>query len=308
MKYCFIINPASGKSATKEGLEERICEVLGARGADYCVLNTEAPGDIARYIERFSSDNKGEQISFFACGGDGTLCEAVNGIMKIEDRERIRLGIVPVGTGNDFVRNFGARECFLDIEAQLDASEAEIDLMRVNDIYSINMVNIGFDCQVVVKTAKIKKRKWMPSKLAYICGLLLTLIKKPGTVIELAGAEGKCEKKELLLCTFANGSYCGGGFYSNPQASLCDGKVNALFIKNISRLKFLGLVGKYKNGTHLTGEYDALLSSEKSEKYALEFGAPTELSIDGEIIKAERAEIVCVPRALKVLIPRGARA
>ncbi len=308
MKYLFIINPASGKSATKDGLGERISECAAKKNIEAQVKITDKPGDTAEYIAELADAYPEEELRVYVCGGDGTLCEAVNGIMRIDGRERISLGAVPVGTGNDFVRNFGKRELFLDIDAQLDAHPMRIDLLKCNDIYSINMINIGFDCQVVVRTATIKKRKLVPSKLAYIFGLLITLVKKPGTRMVICDEKGNKLTRELLLSTFANGSYCGGGFYSNPRACLDDGMINSLFVKNISRTAFLRLVSKYKKGMHLSGEYDHILSSEKSKSYSLVFDERTEVSIDGEIMSVDRADIECAENALSFLVPRGARA
>ncbi len=305
MKHCFIINPASGKPKSKEGLEERISECAKQKGIEACIIKTEQPGDMQRYISELAEKYAGEQLYIYACGGDGTLCEAVDGIMSLPSRENIYLGVVPVGTGNDFVRNFGEREPFLDIDAQLDASVLDVDLLRCNDTYCLNMVNIGFDCQVVVKTAKIKKHKLVPSKLAYILGLVATLAKKPGAHMSIAADGGEGEKRQLLLSTFANGAFCGGGFNSNPQASLCDGKINALLVNDISRTKFVSIVGKYKSGTHLDGSCSQLLENGWAERYSLEFDCPTQISIDGELRTVDRLDICCVPQAIRVLLPRG---
>ncbi len=305
MKYCFIINPASGKAATKEGLEERILDRASYKGLDATVLHTGAVGDTQRFIASFARQNAGEDIRFYVCGGDGTICEAVNGIMALPDRTGIHLGVIPVGTGNDFVRNFDNKELFLDIESQLDAVELDVDLLKCNDTYCINMINIGFDCQVVVKTAKIKRHHLIPSKLAYIFGLVGTLVKKPGVAMKIAYDGHESEHDELLLTTFANGSFCGGGFYSNPKASLCDGKIDALFVNDISRTKFVSIVGKYKSGTHLDGSCDSLLHSSKAQSYSLVFDSPTEISLDGEIMRVDRADICCIGEAISILVPKG---
>lgn len=305
MKYCFIINPASGKPETKVDLEYKIRAAASEKELDVTVLYTQKAGDATDLIIHFAKENEGEDIRFYACGGDGTLCEAVNGVMSISDRERISLGIVPVGTGNDFVRSFEKKELFGDIEAQLDARETVIDLMRCNDLYSVNMINIGFDCQVVVKTDVYKKKKFIPSKLAYICGLIVTLIKKPGVDMKLTADGEEKRDREFLLTTFAKGNFCGGGFNSNPDASLCDGKINALLVKNISRSRFLRLVGSYKSGTHLTEKNEKILYSQKASEYVLDFGKETNVCIDGEIKSAEKIRISCIPDALRILIPAG---
>ncbi len=306
MKYCFIINPASGKPETKANLEEKIKETAAFKGLDVYVTYTDGAGDASRIIKAFAREHIGEDIRFYACGGDGTLCEAVNGVMSLDGREHISLGVVPVGTGNDFVRSFsGGKECFLDIDAQLDAEAMPIDLIRCNRSYAVNMINIGFDCQVVVKTAKYKKKKFIPSKLAYICGLVVTLVKKPWLKTKI-GADGQePAPKEYLLITFAKGNFCGGGFNSNPEARLNDGKINSLAVKNISRTRFIGLVGSYKNGTHLCPENEKILRNEKASEYALKFDKLTNISVDGEIMSVNELRLCCEEGALNFLVPRG---
>ena len=305
MKYCFIVNPAAGKSKGKAELEDRIKKACENRGVDATVYYTKCVGDAGEYIASFCNEHKDENIRFFACGGDGTLCEAVNGLMRANANDRASLGVIPVGTGNDFVRNFENSTAFFDIDAQLDAELVDIDLISCNDTYVINMVNIGFDCQVVVKTSEFKRKAFVPSKLAYICGLIVTLIKKPGAKFNASSEKKQGEEKTLLLATFANGSFCGGGFHSNPNASLHDGKINALFVNDVSRTRFISLVGSYKKGTHLDGSNDDILSEETSQRYEIKFAEPTNVSVDGEIIKTDRLELACIPNAVKFLMPKG---
>ncbi len=304
MKHCFIINPASGKAKTKSGLEERIREACHALSCEYTVIYTLSVKDARRRILDFYLENSDEEIRFYACGGDGTLCETVRGVMALPDRENVSIGVVPVGTGNDFVRNFGQREKFLDIASQINGASVKIDLIKCNELYAINMINIGFDCNVVVKTNQVKSKKFMPSRLAYVCGLIMTLIKKPGVNMTLRTASGE-ERRELLLTTYANGKYCGGGFHSNPTAELCDGQIDTLFVNDISRLKFLSLVGKYKAGTHLSGKYDDILCCVKNKAYDITFDSPTPISVDGELFTVEEIHMECVPSALSVVIPEG---
>ena len=298
MRYCFIINPASGKSHTKEGLENAIMEVFPEAELFY----TAGVGDATKIAERLSNESKDTETSIYACGGDGTVSEVVNGIMQSSFTENVRFGVLPVGTGNDLVRSFGTREQFLDLRAQRNASEVSIDLIRANDFYSVNMINIGFDCQVVVNMVNIKKR--VPSRLAYICGLIYTLARKPGVRMN-ACADGEAHERELLLCTFANGSYCGGGFKSNPNASLTNGKLNALFVNNVSRTKFVSLVGSYKKGTHLVPKNAKILSESFAKRYEIRFDAPTDISVDGEIIRVSELELECISGALRMLVPEG---
>ena len=300
MTYHFIVNPAAGKGRLADLVIEKIKGSARARTEDVRVYLTKCVGDASEYVKRTAD---GGEHAFFACGGDGTLCEVANGIMSLECRERVYLGAVPSGTGNDFVRNFTATENFLDIDAQLDSSPMEIDLIGCNDMYSVNMVNIGFDCEVVCKKEELQEKKLVPNGLSYIAGLALTLIKKPGVKCRISFDGGEKEERDLLLTTYGNGEFCGGGFHSNPHSALNNKKINALTVNNISRLKFISIVGDYKKGTHL--RYTDVLAERMAERVDIEFDKTTNICVDGEVIRAEGLSLRAVEGAVKFLVPKG---
>ncbi len=305
MKHCFIINPYAGKGKRTEELNGKIREVCKAAGVDFEIYMTVGEGDATEYVVKTARSHSDEELRFYACGGDGTLCEVVCGVMRLDDPGAVSVGLIPTGTGNDFVRNFTAPENFFAIQAQLEGEEMPIDLLRCNDMYAVNMVNIGFDCEVVCKTADLKKKKWLPSKSAYVAGLVATLAKKPGVKLTLAIDDRKPIHKEYLLTTYAMGGYCGGGFHSNPNACLDDGWIDCLVVRDISRTKFVSLVGSYKKGTHMVPKYERLLRGIKAKHVEMYFDAPTHISVDGELIVAEHLELTVLPKALRFSIPRG---
>ena len=243
MKYCFVINRFAGKGKYVEELQKNVAEYCGAAGVTYDICLSEHIGAAKEYIERLAREREaGEELAVFACGGDGTLCETVNAVMSLEDREGVYVGLVPTGTGNDFVRNFGSGDAFMDVKAQIGAKPYYVDLLKCNEMYAINMVNIGFDCEVAAKTADMKRKPYIPSKLAYIAGLIVTLVKKPGVKMRSSEDGGEVKRRELLLTTFSNGEFCGGGFRSNPLARLDDGKIDVIRVNDISRREFVSLV------------------------------------------------------------------
>lgn len=305
MKYCFMINPASGKKSTKEGLEDKILSACAKKDIQPTIIVSESAEDARARVIDFCNSNIGEDLRVYACGGDGTLNIVMNAIMNAEDHSRVSLGVIPVGTGNDYVRNFKPTECFMDIDAQLDATEAVIDLTKINDLYSINIVNTGFDAYAVCNMERVKKNKFVSSKFAYILGVAMTLIKKPGVKVTVTSEDGKQIHHDLMLITFANGRFYGGGFNSNPNAHLNDGTMNVLFVNNLSRLKFVLLVKHYKNGTHLCGKFHKILREEIAKSYELKFDTPTPISIDGEIKFIDHAKISTAKSAMKFLIPSG---
>lgn len=307
MKYCFILNPAAGKGTSLDELEAQIDAACREKELTFEIYRTVGVGDAKDYVKRTVAQNPAEAYRFYACGGDGTICEVMNGIMELENPERVALGVMPIGTGNDFVRNFTNNENFLDVGAQLEARERPIDLLRAGDLYSINMINIGFDCEVVCKTAEIKRKRFVPSGMAYIFSLIATLLRKPGMKAKIAIDGKEAQETHYLLTTFANGAFCGGGFHSNPKSSLNDGKIDTIFVKNISRIRFVSIVGAYKKGTHIAQKYEKILKNEKYNSIDLYFDEPTNVSVDGEIISVKELPITLARNALRILIPNGSK-
>ena len=304
MKYIFLTNPAAGKKSSCDELCAAIEAACAKEEVSYEIYKTTCVGDATRYVkERCENNADTDELCFFACGGDGTLNEVVSGAVGYPFAY---VGLIPKGTGNDFVRNFTNKELFFDIGAQIKGSPVTVDLLRCNDKYAVNMINIGFDCEVVKKMVQIKRSPLVPSKLAYIFGLVFTLARKPGVRVKVSydGAEHKdCD---LLLTTMANGCFCGGGFHSNPRASLTDGNIDSLLINNVSRIKFLSLVSSYKKGTHLVPKNDSVLSANTCRSLDMIFEGVQSISIDGELYDIDRnLHVESLRGALKFIVPAG---
>jgi diacylglycerol kinase family enzyme len=168
------------------------------------------------------------------------------------------------------------------------------------------MINIGFDCEVVKRTADLKKSKLVPKSLTYIVGLVLTLIRKPGVKAGLSidGKEG--QRCDMLLTSAGNGAFCGGGFHSTPRASLCDGIMDAVIIRNVSRIKFLSLVGAYKNGTYVTDpKADGVIEYVKCRSIKYEFDGVQSICVDGEVEDVTELELSVAKGALRLIVPYG---
>ena len=308
MKYCFIINPIAGKGAFVEELNKEIASVCAKANVEYDILISKSSDDAKEYIEKTVNSYSGELV-FFACGGDGTLCKTILSVMELDEelRNRVRVGVVPKGAGNDFVSNFTNKELFCDIAAQIEGADYDIDLLKCNHLYSVNMINIGFDCHVVCKKEEIGKKKLVPRKLAYIFSLFITFFKKPTVSFERSDDENPRESKQLLLTTLANGSFCGGGFHSNPYACLTDGNIDCIEVKNISRFKFATIVTKYKKGTHLNKKLQHIIGNFKCKSTDMYFDVETPVSVDGEIIRTREIHVSVARRALTIFLPRGVK-
>lgn len=302
MIYHFILNPKSGRNKKERGMESVIKSACKARQLDYHIYYTTAVGDATEYVRsmlRISS----ERQRFICVGGDGTINEIVN---SAPCNPNVEFGVIPKGSGNDFVRNFTNRRLFADINAQIDGGTVSLDLIKCNDFYCANMVNIGFDCAVVKEADRLKKFKFLSPSILYILGVVVALFKKFGTKMKLIFDDGTTFEKELTLNAIGNGRYCGGGFRSAPIALLDDGLMDVCSINKVSRLTFISLVSSYKKGTYLDNKKALkLIKYQQVPHFRMEFDNPLPICIDGEIKGAKNIEFTCIKDGFNFVVPKG---
>ncbi len=303
MIYHFILNPNSAKGrGKKRHIEEAIKEACRKRSLDYHIYYTTCPGDATEYVRsmiRISQDRQ----RFICIGGDGTINEIVN---SAPNNLNVEFGVIPNGSGNDFVRNFTNTKKFYDIDAQIDGTTVPLDLIKCNENYCVNMVNIGFDCAVVKEADKLKKVKFFTPGISYILGVVVVLFRKFGTKMRLVFDDGEIIDKELTLTAIGNGKFCGGGFMASPKAVLNDGLLDVCAINKISRFTFIKLVKSYKNGTYLQNEKAMkIIRHKRVSHFKMEFDTPIPICIDGEIKGAKNIDFSVVPSAFNFVIPKG---
>ena len=306
MKTYFILNPAAGQGNGIRDLELNILDAF--RSADVEIYLTKRPGDAKAFVEKCCIS--GEKQRFIACGGDGTLSEVLNGAISCENTE---IGVIPIGTGNDFCRNFDKNYSFNDVNAQLNGESVSCDAIKYTAIengktkvgYCVNMFNIGFDCNVADMTANMKKKPFISGSLAYFISILVNLAKKKGADIKIE-MDGKIiHDGKLLLTSIANGCFCGGGIKSNPLACVQDGLINVNIVKDVSRIKFLKLLPHYMKGDFLQiKNIESVVSSPKCKNIKVTpYDRFLKLCIDGEITTVSKVEFEIVPNAFKFVLP-----
>ena len=308
MKTVFIINPKAGKNNKISNLISLIQSVSSELKKETEIYITKSVGDAEDFVRDYTERNG--VARFIACGGDGTFSEVINGAYG---KEGVEVGIMPMGTGNDFCRNFPDRSSFLDVKAQFGGKTVKCDVIRyttsifgeTKSKYCANMFNIGFDCNVADLSTKMKTRPFISGSLAYFLSIFSVLFKKKGANLEIH-LDGKLKHRgPLLLTSVANGSFCGGGVKSNPLASVNDGLIDVNIVYNISRLNFLSKLPFYMKGTHTKlKNIQNVIASYKCKKITV---SPLEgsmrLCVDGEIIDAGNTEFELVNSALDFVVP-----
>lgn len=308
MKTVFVVNPKAGKGAGKDRLTNQLRNCIIQQKLDAQVYLTKCPGDATRFVREYCE--KQGAARFIACGGDGTVSEVLNGAVGYFGAE---VGVLPVGSGNDFCRNFPEDADFTDILLQTSAEAVPCDAIRYTTTvngeektgYCANMFNIGFDCKVADTTNYLKENTILGGSLAYVVAIFIELLQKKTTFLTVEADGQAVHQGETLLTSVANGKYCGGGIMSNPLASLCDGNINFNLIRNVTRLRFLSLLPLYMKGTHLRKKgIERFIVSRHCKKLTVTPGqAALRLCIDGEIVTAGAITFEAVPDAFRLVLP-----
>ncbi len=298
MENIFIINPTAGQGKAVE-LIPKIKKALDGSGYNYSIYKTKSHGDGERFVRE--TCEKRSDVRFFACGGDGSLHEAVNGARNFPNTE---IGVIPVGTGNDFVRNFEGID-FLDILSQVKGESIPCDAIEINGKYIANMSNIGFDCEAAAEAAKWKKKPFVKGTLAYVFGVGSVFIRPMGKQMTFIFPDGERIEGKFLLSTLANGKFCGGGFKSSPKAALDDGLIDIGIVKLIPRMDFVRLLPAYKSGAYLDSKLcaDKVIYKQCNEVEIIT-EKPINISLDGEIKVFTHLKAKNVRSAYRFIVPK----
>ena len=298
MKHIFIINPAAGNSDPRN----RILTQLGAiRGLDYDIYITNGPHDATNFVSRWCENNR-RPVRFYACGGDGTLNEVVNGAVG---HAQASVGCYPCGSGNDYVKYYGAMDSFMEIKRLVEGVELPVDLLRANGVYAINACHFGFDTAVAKTIGRIKYKPVIGGKNAYPTAVLLALLTSMKNSYTVYADGEPLNDKNLLLCTVANGAYVGGSYKCAPYSCNNDGLLEVCLFKPVSRLKFVSLISVYKNGEHLEDKrIGNTMIYRRAKRVDVVAESGSGYSLDGEVFAAKHFSIDVVERAMRFIVPK----
>ena len=298
MKHIFIVNPAAGKSDRTAEYRKMIEAAFAPRGLSYELLVSGAPGE-CRTLARQAAQS-GEEVRLYACGGDGTLNEVVNGVVGYDNAAVTHF---PGGSGNDTIKIFDDPAAFTSIERLLDAEEARFDLIRCNGSYALNVLSIGFDARVGTDIARFKRLPLVTGKGAYILSLLANLMHGLSEHYVVTLESGETVDAEQTMICVCNGRWYGGGFNPVPEARPDDGLLDVLLVKKVGLLRVASVIGRYKNGGY--AEFPDLIRHVQCRKLRIRSDKPSVVNVDGEAIYTDDAQIELIPKAMRFFYPRG---
>jgi len=300
VEHIFIINPAAGATDSTRMIEEAIAKSESPSSCSvYC---TKGPGDATSYVAAKCAQSS-SPVRFYACGGDGTLNEVVNGAVNYPHAS---VGCFPCGSGNDFVKYYGGAAGFLDIDNQVNGEEHSIDLILVDNKYCINVCNFGFDTAVLKTMEKVKRYKLFSGKRAYFVGVARALLRSMKTACTVIVDGEQISRDNILLCTISNGRYVGSSFKCAPRSENDDGLLEFCLVNPLSRLTFIKLIKFYTRGEHLDNpKFKDLIVYRRGKKISIEGDSDFAYVLDGELSNKAHADIEVVEKAINFIVPRG---
>lgn len=299
MRHLFIINPISGAPSVRSRLQQSLAAYQNQHPGLLEIAYVHSADDFRSTIRNAIADPS--PLRLYVCGGDGTINQAVQ---LIVGHPHVELAAIPLGTGNDFLRNFKNEAAFFDIHALVNGHPIPTDVIRVGDKYSINIANAGFDCHVVANVEKLRKQLRHLRMFAYTIGVLITLVKRPTVNLKLTMEDGTVREGEYLVFLFANGCYYGGGYNPAPMARIDDGIMDMVAIRPVSRLKFLSLLSSYKKGTLFENRRAwPYIEHHSIRKAVITAEDPFIISLDGEIHTIQNAEVEVLPETVRFVLP-----
>ena len=297
-RFFAIVNPAAGSGRSAK-LAGSAMARLREKGLHADVIASTGPGhavELAR--EAYEQGYR----RFIAVGGDGTAHEILNGVFTGRDvTRRISLGLLPLGTGNSFLRDFTEDAVESSMEALIAGRSRPIDLIRLThstgELYSFNLLSLGFTADV----AALTNRAFKPlGHLGYLLGVFLRVVQLRRGIFALrCDDDAAWDERRCLFLTFSNSKFTGGTMLIAPHADPSDGLIEFVRWGPIGRLGLLRTLPKLYDGTHI----EHPLASRRAVRH-VEFksNAPIDVMIDGEVASLELHSLSILPSAVDVYI------
>jgi diacylglycerol kinase (ATP) len=291
-QVCVIVNPAAGRGRGAK-LLSAVREAFASRGVTEILSTTESKNE-----RRLALDAMSAGATTIVCvGGDGTAGNIANAILH--SGADVRLGIIRAGTGNDFARTLGVTRSDINLIAgrSVVPSQERMDVGRIEDNYFLNSAGFGFDVAVLQGLARAR---WLGNNLVYFYSALTGILGFGGVEIRIESPNIARQRMLYLLVVIANGSRFGGGLRIAPTATVTDGELDVVLIRDASRMRRMQMLVSATSGGHVRfGE----VTLERTARMTFRFDDKPFYESDGELHQAASSELTveCIPGALRVL-------
>ena len=244
MKHIFIINPAAGKNDGRQKIYDMAEKLRQEHDLDVDCILTKNPGYATGITRKIAQE--GDDVRFYACGGDGTVNEVANGIIGFSNAA---MSCIPIGTGNDFLKNFGEDAAlFSDAENLWDGPQFPLDAIDCNGRIALTIACSGIDARVAADVHKFSSSPLLDGKSSYVAALIVNFLFKGIATHWTLDLDGLVMEDDYSLVAVCNGRYYGGGFMPVAEARMDDGVLNTLVVKKVNRRTFIKFVTPYSKG------------------------------------------------------------
>ena len=246
MKHIFIVNPTAGKADSTQNIYAMAERLRQEHGLDVQCILTKRQGHAVELARELCKT--GEELRFYACGGDGTVNEVANGIVGFENAA---MTVIPVGTGNDFLKNFGSKAAeFADAENLWDGEVFPLDAIDVNGRIALTIACSGLDARVAQDVHKYSESPLLDGKGSYVYSLMVNFVFKPIYNHWTVMLDDQIKEGDYALVSVCNGRYYGGGFMPVPEAKMNDGVLDTLVVDRVSHTGFIKMIKDYSGGNY----------------------------------------------------------
>lgn len=298
MKHIFIINPAAGKRDNRQRVYAMAEALEQKHGLDVSCMLTKSHGHATQLTRSIAET--GDAVRFYACGGDGTVNEVANGIAGFDNAA---MTVIPIGTGNDFLKNFGPEMLpkFMDAENLWNGEVQQLDLIDCNGKACLTIACSGIDARIAESVHDFSSS--ISGKGAYLASVAVNFIARGIGQHWTVTLDDEVIEDDFALVAMCNGRHYGGGFTPMLEARMNDGLLHTILVKKISKLQFAALFGKYGSGRH--GEVSPDIIRVSDAKVVRIQGRDIVTCLDGECSHSTDITLRLSDKKLNFFGPRG---
>lgn len=292
-----VVNPAAGGGRGGQNAERALAKIRAA-GLTVEVAQTRAPGEASTLVRK--AFQRGFR-RFLSVGGDGTAFEVINGLFPYrESQGRPELALLPTGTGNSFLRDFGYRGPEQTVENLLNRQTQRCDVIRLThahgEFHFINLLTLGFAADVADLVNR--RFKWL-GESGYVLGVLVCMARLKPQLFPLRTDDNPDqERRPSLFLAFCNTRYTGGKMLIAPNADPRDGLIEYVRWGPIGRFALLRNLPRLFDGTHIRRPQASRRAIRRAE---FELNAPVNVTLDGESMKLQCCGVEILPAALDIV-------
>lgn len=300
MKAELIVNLTAGGGKPNHHLK-RVSKYLKENGLNFEVCITARQGEAVTLSQK-AADNGVELI--VSVGGDGTVNEIVNGIMKSKNDPA--LGIIPLGWANDFIKSTNIPSDIMEAcKILVRGKIKKIDIGIINEkIYFANICGVGFDAEVAQLANQMKNKHpnlHILSAFVYVFATVKKLLSPFSCHNVKIKFDGQEIYSKILFIAISNGKFYGGRFKITPEAILDDGLFEVCTVEEMGRFKYLSIIPKVFKGTHASIKG---VNFYRAKEVVIQSSEPILAQVSGEVIEGQKNYIITLlPKSLKLIVP-----